>query len=314
MNSYKKKYIVCTSINPMTEALKKFDVMEDWTLIVVADKKMEEDSYKNMRGIFLDCDTQEKLYPELSKLLGWNTVDRRNLGFLYAYQKGADIVAMVDDDNIPLDNWGKNLHINKEVEVKYYKTSSLAFDPLSIIKDHHLWHRGFPVELLEKRYFGIWDRKKITPLVQADLWNNDPDVDAFCRMRYNPIIKFDSVKPYSSNKISPFNMQNTFVSRETLKYIISIPNTGRMCDIWGAYYFQSYYADSVVYCPASVNHVQERSRCSIVNDLKEELLGYKYSFKLIEELYIDPESIHKYLDESSSRFIKLYQSYFEEED
>ena len=34
-----KKYIVCTSINKPTLAIKKFDLMKDWKLVVVGDKK-----------------------------------------------------------------------------------------------------------------------------------------------------------------------------------------------------------------------------------------------------------------------------------
>ena len=34
-----KRFIVCTSINRPTLAVKKFDSMEDWKLVIVGDKK-----------------------------------------------------------------------------------------------------------------------------------------------------------------------------------------------------------------------------------------------------------------------------------
>ena len=34
-----KKFIVCTTINKPTLAVKKFDKMKDWKLIIVGDKK-----------------------------------------------------------------------------------------------------------------------------------------------------------------------------------------------------------------------------------------------------------------------------------
>ena len=87
-----KKIIVCTSINPMTEALKEFDKLEDWELIVVEDLKTPAESYKGMRGHYLTTQEQAWNCPELSAMLGWNTVDRRNLGYLEAYNRGADVI------------------------------------------------------------------------------------------------------------------------------------------------------------------------------------------------------------------------------
>ena len=42
----------------------------------------------------------------------------------------ADIVAVVDDDNIPLDGWGESLLVGQELEVNYYETDLPAFDPV----------------------------------------------------------------------------------------------------------------------------------------------------------------------------------------
>ena len=45
-----KKVIVSTSINKPTEAIKKFDSLKDWLLIVVGDKKTPK-NYK-LKNIF----------------------------------------------------------------------------------------------------------------------------------------------------------------------------------------------------------------------------------------------------------------------
>ena len=47
-----KKFIVCTSINKPTLAIKKFDYMRDWKLIVVGDKKTPK-NYKLKNGVYL---------------------------------------------------------------------------------------------------------------------------------------------------------------------------------------------------------------------------------------------------------------------
>ena len=57
------------------------------------------------------------MYPELSDAIGWNSIQRRNIGLLYAYEQGADVIATVDDDNIPYDDWGQNLLVGQTVDL-----------------------------------------------------------------------------------------------------------------------------------------------------------------------------------------------------
>src|ERR1035437_7618778 len=65
------KAIVSPTINPPTEAIKKFDAMPGWTLIVAGDKKTPPD-YKLERGIYLTPEMQEKYDRNLSDVTGWN--------------------------------------------------------------------------------------------------------------------------------------------------------------------------------------------------------------------------------------------------
>ena len=200
-----KKFIVCTSINKPTLAVKKFDLMKDWNLVIVGDKKTKK-NYKLKNGVYLSPKKQEKIDKKLSDLIGWNCIQRRNFGILYAWKNGADIVAVVDDDNIPYKNWGKNLLINNKTKVNFYKTNALAFDPISATNHKNLWHRGFPIQILDRRNNVKKQQKIIKPDIQADFWNGDPDIDAICRMEHHPICKFkDKYFPLASNKVSPFN-------------------------------------------------------------------------------------------------------------
>ena len=52
---------------------------------------------------------------ELSDSIGWKSIRRRNMGFIKAYEMGADIMATVDDDNIPNDDWGKEIFVGSEI-------------------------------------------------------------------------------------------------------------------------------------------------------------------------------------------------------
>jgi len=307
-----KKIIVTTTINKPTQATLKFCSIKDWSLIIVGDKKTPHDDYFELQSKFSNVkymhpDEQEKKYKKISDLIGWNYPTRRNIGFIEAYNLGADVVATVDDDNIPYDDWGQNLLINKEIEVDTYKCDDVAFDPFSVTNNSHLWQRGYPIELLKTKndieYYGKIKRKV---LVQADFADGDPDIDAMARLTYKPSVKFNIDNPYCSNKIAPFNSQNTFISREVLPHYCVLPHCGRMDDIWGSYLLQHYFPESVVYNKSSV--CQVRNEHDLVKDLELEIIGYRNSFKLLNDLsnFVD------YIPSEASKFYRAYTEQFNE--
>jgi hypothetical protein len=274
------KYIVTTTINPPTLATIKYSRKEDWTLIVVGDTKTPHYEYENLNCIYLSPEYQEKTYPELSDTIGWKSIQRRNIGFVEAYNRGADIVATVDDDNIPYDFWGTNVVVGETVEIDFYHTHLGVFDPLSVTEHNQVWHRGYPIELVpfrkEVTYGGKLKRKV---LVQADLWDGDPDIDAMARLSIKPTVKFGVQDAYGSTSISPFNSQNTFLARDVIPYYSVFPHVGRMDDIWGGYVLQHYFPNSVIYNKASV--FQDRNVQDLITNLEKEIMGYRKTSELI---------------------------------
>lgn len=302
-----KKVIVTTTINPPTEAVRKFDAMEEWQLIVIGDLKTPKD-YKLNRGIYVTPEMQEEYDKPLSDAIGWNSIQRRSLGLLWAHDLKADVVAVVDDDNIPLKDWGKNLLIGREIEVNYYETSLPAFDPVGATNYKHIWHRGFPLQLIPRRDYSEKSIKKIVPDVQADFWNGDPDIDAICRMEHAPECNFDDNNfPIASNALGPFNSQNTFVTGKLLKHYYLFPHVGRQDDIWASYYVQALGA-KLVYGKASV--FQARNVHDLIHDMKLEYPGYENNLKIVKELPGNPDAILNYLPERSKEAFRLYQRHF----
>lgn len=309
-----KKIIVTTTINSPTEATKKFAEIsqrDGWVFIIVGDTKTPhneyfelEKKYSNLK--YLSPEEQEKNYKEISDVIGWKTIQRRNVGFIAAYKMGADIIATVDDDNIPYENWGQNLYVGKTIDVDLYDPELEVFDPLSITKDNHIWHRGYPIEYLQKRHRVEYKGKiKRKVLVQADLWDGDPDIDAMARLTYKPIVKYsDITEPYCSNKIAPFNSQNTFLSREVIPFYSVLPFTGRMDDIWGSYILQHYFPNSVIYNKASV--YQDRNVQDLITNLEKEIIGYRDTLRLITNLSHFEEIIPK----TANDFYKIYKKQF----
>ena len=257
-----KKVIVTTTINLPTEAIRRFQTMKDWDLVVIGDKKTPP-NYKLDRGTYVTPEMQESYDKPLSDAIGWNCIQRRILGILWAHDTGADVVAVVDDDNIPLAGWGENLMVGREVEVNYYETDLPAFDPVGATNHKALWHRGFPLQLLPKRDYSRKSRRKVKVDVQADFWNGDPDIDAVCRMEHAPVCNFDpACFPITSNKMGPFNSQNTFISGKLLKHYFLFPHVGRMDDIWASYYVQALGGQSCVGTGLSFPGAQHSRSCA----------------------------------------------------
>jgi hypothetical protein len=309
-------HIITTTINKPTKATLKFCELaskNNWKFTIIGDLKtphsLYEDLVKHYNSYveYLDPKKQEDLYPKLSSILGWNTIQRRNIGFLYAYKSGAEIIATVDDDNIPYDNWGTNLLIGKEVEVDVYQNKHCSFfDPFSATNQKEFWHRGFPLEYLElKNCIDLTGTQKVKVLVQADFWDGDPDIDAICRLTKKPLIKFNKFQPFTTLGYAPFNTQNTFLHRSIFPHFSVWPNVGRMDDIWASYYLRTKYPSNIVYCPASV--YQERNPQDLVKNLENECIGYRHTKEFVE----NGCNINlKFVPTETKQFIELYETLF----
>lgn len=316
------KAIVTTTINEPTEAIHKFiEIAErdDWTLIIVGDKRTPHDSYLKLASqhgcvAYLSPTKQDAKYHELSELVGWHCIQRRNFGLIEAYNMGAEIIAVVDDDNIPYANWGQNLAFGQTSPTALFHSPDLVFDPLSVTEHSNIWHRGFPHELLARRqrskFLGRFNAA--SPLVQADLWDGEPDVDAVARIALGPFdCKFQN-EPFRGTAPSPFNSQNTFLHRSVFPTYFLFPHIGRMDDIWAAYVVQKYHGNCVIYGTASV--YQERNEHNLAKDLDAEMIGYKHNLEFCKELFAstsdDPDAWQQYLPERSRKAYEVYKGYF----
>lgn len=295
------KIIVSTSISAVTDAYHKFADMKDWHLVVCGDKGMDESSYKNLKNCtFLSFDDQQKMDRELSDLIGPKCIQRRNFGFLWAYKNGADLVATVDSDNDPLPNWGKNILVGKNIEVDYYETDLPCFDPMWPTEYRQITHRGFPLSLVSRREAKL-TRKTIKPDIQAMFWNGEPDCSAIDRLYFAPNCDFHpGVFPFASNKISPFNSQNTIISKEVLPHYFVFPFIGRDDDLQGSFYVQN-QGFKVVYTEPTVFQIREGH--SHLKDFQDEMFGYINAEKIIRDL----SNQLGYLPENSVRAFRRYQ-------
>lgn len=297
--------IVTTTVNAPTAAIRAYARMENWTLLVVGDLKTPAD-YSVPGATYMSPAEQASAWPELSELLGWNCIQRRNLGFIRALEMGATCVATIDDDNIPLPNWGSAVSVGQEVKTSRHEVA-LVGDPLWLTEHKHLWHRGFPIQMVGARQHGDVSEAIVRADVEAYLWNGDPDVDAACRMIYAPNVEFrSSIVPVSFSGFSPFNSQNTIVSTAALRHYFMFPEIGRMDDIWGAYYLEAQNFN-VVYREATVR--QDRNMHDLTRDFENEIVGYLHTLELLHALRRKgPMAIHDFLPSRASEALHCYET------
>lgn len=256
-----KYSIVTTTIN-VPVLLEKYidDAIKhkrDCFVVVVADKKtpVEAKAYcenlaqqKKIDILFMDIERQEeylKNFPELAAHIPYNCIMRRNIGILYAYQKGADIIATIDDDNLFLseDFLGLNrVGDTKELDVFTSQTGWLnVCDFLKEKFGRIFYHRGFPLEERFKEENLTAEKVKTKVVINAGFWMGDPDIDALTRVYYSakPIesVAFNRTSNFALAKgtWSPFNSQNTSLAREVIPGYFLSPFVGRYDDIWASY-------------------------------------------------------------------------------
>jgi hypothetical protein len=77
-----------------------------------------------------------------------------------------------------------------------------------------------------------------------------------------------------------------------------------MDDIWGSYVLQYYFPNSVIFAKASV--YQARNPQDLVRNLENEVIGYRGTLNLLENL----SDYRNILPEKAVEYFDIYQKYF----
>ncbi len=248
-----------------------------WKVLVVGDTKTPVNWH--LEGVeFLSIDRQKSLYPELSELVPEKHYSRKNLGYVYAINNGAQVILETDDDNIPYEGFGEN--IEETVSGKLVSGSRW----LNIYKhftDKLIWPRGLPLRYIHVSGIsnGAAERRCA---IQQYLADGDPDVDAIHRLIFKNGLHFDSRSEsclLDPGCWSPFNSQNTvfFGAAFPCLYLPCFVSF-RMTDIWRSFVAQSVLwarKGQVAFHSASV--IQERNEHDLMEDFQDEVDGYLHN-------------------------------------
>lgn len=217
-----------------------------------------------------------------TKLIGVNTLARRNLAFLEALKWGAEVVVSIDDDNAPISTdyfWQYETKILRRFDGLVGSSKSGWFDAGQLLVP---WakHRGIPHGYHHHMYDPI-TKAKIG--VMAGLVLGDSDVDATTRMEKQPdthciseLARHGVVVDIKTHTV--FNTQNSAVIRELVPSWFMMPGVGRYDDIWGSLIVQRVAKERElhVHFGMPLAH-QQRHPHDAVADLCDELGGMKYT-------------------------------------
>ncbi len=282
-----ERCIVVTTINYPTESLKRLASIPGWRLIVVADQKTPADWSLDFCD-FLSVEEQYKLPYRIIRYLPWNHYCRKNIGYLYAIERGAKIIYDTDDDNFPSSK--EITYLPEMSQITGISTDQEAFNVYEYFGQPDIWPRGFPLREIARRSQYQLTSETVHIPIQQGLVDNDPDVDAIFRLtRKDYPIVFDALQgPIAllQKTLCPFNSQNTIFHYSGFwGLVLPISTSFRVCDIWRGYWVQRVLWEmgaSLCFLPPSA--IQYRNPHDLLKDFSSEVDLYLRTSSLLSLL------------------------------
>lgn len=280
--------------------------------IVIGDRKTPAASAEYLAALFrrwgfraeyVGVDAQRRWlarYPELDRIIPYDSDNRRNIGFLMALERGCDILLSIDDDNYCA---GEDFYAAHSVAGSVVKGPVISsrtgwFNIGSMLESEPavpFFPRGFPVSK-RNGAAGVRSAVRAVPVdVNAGLWIEDPDIDAAARLTHP--IKTTRLKSgpviLGPAAHSPINTQNTAVARDAAAayyYVIMGHDLGgakldRYGDIWSGFFLKKCADHLGRFCMVGrplARHI--RNRHDLFVDLQQELYGMMLTDPLVDIL------------------------------
>jgi hypothetical protein len=253
--------------------------------IAVGDRKTPDVAWPE--GVdFLSIASQLVMDLRLPALLPENHYARKNLGYLLAMSRGAEVIFDTDDDNAPLHSWR-----GRKMDVTARSCSQTGWvNAYQWFTEEHIWPRGLPLESIRSNAPASLPGQAVTVRapIQQGLANGSPDVDAVWRLTMDKDIAFQDNGSVLLGKGAwcPFNSQSTwwFPEAYPLMYLPSFVSF-RMTDIWRSFIAQRcLWAMGYGLVFHGPEMFQERNPHNLLRDFEQEIPGYLGNDKIREVL------------------------------
>jgi len=237
-----KQCIVLTTINvphllhDYAQNFVKYGHQEEVEILVIGDMKtpdgavaslMDEIRSLGVSAQYLPIPAQERWlarFPELKEIIPYNSDNRRNIGYLMAVERGADIVICLDDDNFvnpKEDFFEAHSIVGQTLEFDAVSTDSGWFNICQMLQtqpERTIYPRGFPYS---KRWKGGNVKRRRARgriVVNEGLWLGDPDIDSITRLTEDvkTIGVLQECVVLDHDTYAPINTQNTAFHRDVL--------------------------------------------------------------------------------------------------
>lgn len=275
-----------------------FDGRNEDVMIVVGDQKSPHAEIMDFLATLPGgLDKNRYIGPSAQQLwgvstpIGWNCIQRRNIGFLEAALLKPDIVFTVDDDNIPHQGdyaAAMESYLTEENE-HFGQVVRCSTGWFNIAKLINVRHRGYPHSRWnDADEIPDFRQEVVSKIgVVASFWSGAPDIDAIERMCCDPEVPEVMLpeEPYflAPNTWSPFNSQATAFRTELLPAMLMWPAVGRFDDIWASYVTRRVMDQLGMYAAHGFPNVhQDRNPHDNLTDLKAELFGYEFNEHIID--------------------------------
>ena len=281
-------FLIITSIanqeHPVLNQFAEEASINNISFIVIGDTKSPKEFI--LEGCdFFSIERQQQLPFELANILPVKHYARKNLGYLYAISKGAEIIIETDDDNLPLEGFWENR--TKLVNAHCLKNKGWV-NVYKYFTESHIWPRGFALENILDPLPPLEKLILIDSPIQQGLADENPDVDAIYRLTSPLPIIFDKSNNIAlgNNTFCPFNSQNTTWFREAFP-LLYLPShcSFRMTDIWRSFVAQRIAWTcgwSILFHQSTV--WQERNEHNLMNDFRDEISGYINNAQIVKVL------------------------------
>lgn len=281
---------LCTTTINVPHVLKLYRACDPLVKMFVAhDIKTPPPAYELLAEIGAEVSTGHDY--RCSELIGFNSIQRRNMAFLDALKWGADVIVSIDDDNLPLAAsycWWHEDRLSRAYDGIIVLNGGLWFDVGTLLRPQAK-HRGFPNSRQSpQNFFTHTTGAKIG--VSAGICLGDPDIDAVTRIANAPEVHqvsqvLEAGVACSSQIWTVFNSQNTAVLRELVPAWGMVPFVGRMDDIYASLIVQRVMRERNMHIHFGKPFVlQQRNAHNLVKDLRGEIDGYEDVERLADVL------------------------------